>query len=259
MSVKVMSLVWSLDLPDSQKIVLLALADSANDEGVCWPSMASLTKKCSKGERTVQGVIKELVSAGHMTRVERPGKGVLYTIHPNFEPKMQGHTPAEVAPRRDCAPQGTTHTPAAAADKPSRTIIVEEANASPTARAPDDCDAVAVIWNAMAKANGLPSCSKMQGKRRKACQARLRSDGLQAIQQAIERVPKSAFLRGEAGSWAGANIDFLLKPDSVTSILEGKYDDRNRTKPNGTDRDEIQNPYVRAAIARQNRSVAAFE
>lgn len=247
MSVKVMSLVWSLDLADSQKIVLLALADCANDEGVCWPSMASLAKKCSKGERTVQGVIKDLVLAGHLTRVERPGKGVLYTLHPR----------SDCAPAKSAPPQGTAHTPAAAADKPSRTIIVEEAKASPTAREPDDCDAVAVIWNAMAKANGLPSCSKMQGKRRKACQARLRSDGLQAIQQAIERVPKSAFLRGEAGSWAGANIDFLLKPDSVTSILEGKYDDRNRSKPNGADRDQIQNPYVRAAIARQNRSAAA--
>lgn len=128
---------------------------------------------------------------------------------------------------------------------------------SQTERVSDDCEAVIESWNAMASATGLPSCSKMQGKRRKACQARLRSDGLQAIQKAIERIPKSAFLRGEAGSWAGANIDFLLKPDSVTSILEGKYDDRNRSKPNGADRDEIQNPYVRAAIARQNRSAAA--
>lgn len=114
-----MSLVWSLDLPDSQKIVLLALADCANDEGHCWPSMASLSKKCSKGERTIQGVVKELVAAGHLTRKEVPGKGCNYYVHPRSD--CAPVTPAETAPRSDCAPQGTTQTPAAAADKPSRT------------------------------------------------------------------------------------------------------------------------------------------
>ncbi len=108
MSVKVMTLVWSLDLPDSQKIVLLALADSANDEGHCWPSMASLAKKCSKGERTVQGVIRELVEAGHLTRREVMGKGCNYTVHPRRD-----CAPAETAP-----PQPLRATPAETAPHP---------------------------------------------------------------------------------------------------------------------------------------------
>jgi hypothetical protein len=96
---------------------------------------------------------------------------------------------------------------------------------SQTAR-PDDCTAVVSTWNEMATANSLPACQKLSPSRRKACQARLRDDGLAAIQQAIQRVPASAFLRGETGSWSGATIDFLLRPDTVTKILEGKYDDR---------------------------------
>lgn len=111
MSVTVMALVWKLELPDSQKIVLLALADSANDEGHCWPGMKSLTTKCSKSERTIQGVIKELVDAGHLTRREVPGKGCNYTVHPRND-----RAPADTAP-----PQGLPETPAAAAGKPSRT------------------------------------------------------------------------------------------------------------------------------------------
>lgn len=114
-----MTAVWAIDLPDSQKIVLLALADCANDEGHCWPSMATLSKKCSKGERTVQGVIKELVSAGHLTRNEVLGKGCNYYVHPRTD-----CTPAETAP-----PQRTAQTPAAAADKPSRTIIKKKIDA----------------------------------------------------------------------------------------------------------------------------------
>ena len=110
-----MSMVWQIDLPDSLKIVMLALADCANDEGHCWPSMATLAKKCSKGERTVQGVIKQLVEAGHLTRTEILGKGCKYIVHP--QPPPQRLRPADTAP-----PQGTAQTPAAAADKPSRTI-----------------------------------------------------------------------------------------------------------------------------------------
>jgi hypothetical protein len=102
MSVRVMALVWQLQLPDSQKIVLLALADSANDEGHCWPSMRSLARKCSRGERTVQGVIKQLVDAGHLTRREVPGKGCNYSVHP----------------RKDCAPAATAPTPATVAGHP---------------------------------------------------------------------------------------------------------------------------------------------
>jgi hypothetical protein len=116
MSVRVMTAVWAIDLPDSQKIVLLALADSANDEGRCWPSMKTLAAKCSKGERTVQGVIKELVEAGHLSRAEVVGKGCNYTVHPRSD-----CAPQNAHPRREqqTPPQPLRTTPAAAADKPS--------------------------------------------------------------------------------------------------------------------------------------------
>jgi hypothetical protein len=77
-----MSLVWELDLPDSEKLVLLALADCANDEGHCWPGMKTLTDKCSKSDRTIQGCIRTLCAKGHLTRRETPGKGCNYTVHP---------------------------------------------------------------------------------------------------------------------------------------------------------------------------------
>lgn len=134
MSVKVMTLAWSLDLPDSQKIVLLALADCANDEGHCWPSMASLARKCSKGERTVQGVIKQLVEAGHVTREEVRGKGCIYWVHPRRDCAPQASRPAMTAP-----PQGTAQTPAAAADKPSRTIKVLSNDKTKRALGKRDC------------------------------------------------------------------------------------------------------------------------
>lgn len=120
-----MTLVWSVHLPDSEKIVLLALADSANDEGLCWPSMATLAAKCSKSDRTVQAAIKSLVASGHMSRSEVPGKGCRYIIHPTPE---AASPPKTLRGEEASPPKGTTPTPEAASDKPSRTITSPEAS-----------------------------------------------------------------------------------------------------------------------------------
>lgn len=147
-----MSAVWAIDLPDSQKIVLLALADNANDEGVCWPSMATIAKKCSKGTRTVQGVIKQLCDGGHLTRKEVVGKGCYYTVHPRSDcPPQTSHPRKEVHP----PPQPLRTTPAAAADKPSKNHHEPSITAKAVRRVddfpcPDGVDQI--DWNAL-KAN----------------------------------------------------------------------------------------------------------
>lgn len=110
----------------------------------------------------------------------------------------------------------------------------------------DDCEIVVANWNSMASAHGLPTCAKLSPARRRACRARLRDDGLGAIQRAIQHIPKSSFLLGQSGNWSGANINFLLRPDTVTKILEGQYDDRTknlRSSVNGS-------PDRRSSLAR---------
>jgi hypothetical protein len=138
-SVRVMSLVWEINLPDSEKIVLLALADCANDEGQCWPSMATLARKCSKTDRTVQAAMKSLVTAGHVTRIEVPGRGCRYCVHPVIASEKASPPkplpPEAASPRKRFPPKGATGTPEAASDKPSRTIIPSDADASSGKRA----------------------------------------------------------------------------------------------------------------------------
>lgn len=103
-------------------------------------------------------------------------------------------------------------------------IIEEEPIGSPSdARA--QCQQVVDAFNATAKPLRLSACQKLSPSRLKSCKARIRDHGLDAILSAIHRIPDSAFLRGETGKWAGANIDFILRPDTVTKILEGKYND----------------------------------
>jgi hypothetical protein len=103
-------------------------------------------------------------------------------------------------------------------------------------QAVDRTSEVFELWLAVAVPAGLPGFRAISDKRRTACRARLKTEGFDAIQQAIEKVPKSSFLTGVTSrdGWK-ADIDFFLKPDTITKILEGKYDDRagNSTRYHG--------------------------
>jgi hypothetical protein len=81
MSIKIMTAVWDReDLSSTQKLVLLALADWANDEGLCWPSINRLAIKASLTSRAVQKTIRSLEDAGFIRREEVLGKGNRYWI-----------------------------------------------------------------------------------------------------------------------------------------------------------------------------------
>lgn len=72
MSVQAVS--WALEAPvtDSiQKFVLVALANYADEFGVCWPSQATLTTHCACSVRKVRQCLKELEAGGYIRRFER--------------------------------------------------------------------------------------------------------------------------------------------------------------------------------------------
>ncbi len=65
MSVKVMSYVW--DIPSfkgSDKLVMLCLADHADDSGLCWPSIDTIARKSGVSPTTVKSTLKKLEAAG---------------------------------------------------------------------------------------------------------------------------------------------------------------------------------------------------
>jgi hypothetical protein len=111
-----------LDLPDSQMLIMLALADWANDDGVAWPSIAKLAAKTRKSERTVQNAIKAMCDDGHMHREEIPGVGVRYYLHPRNDcTPAESAPPQNLHPRKDCTPpRNGCGDPAASAPNTSK-------------------------------------------------------------------------------------------------------------------------------------------
>jgi Helix-turn-helix domain len=60
MSIRIMTWAWASELPPTPKLVLMALADIADDHGICWPSQNTLAKKCSTAERSVRRILLQL-------------------------------------------------------------------------------------------------------------------------------------------------------------------------------------------------------
>jgi hypothetical protein len=71
MSIKAMNWAWGKVLPPVPKIILLKLADIANDSGVCWPSVRLLASSCGVSRRTVQRHLNEFVEQGLLIITER--------------------------------------------------------------------------------------------------------------------------------------------------------------------------------------------
>lgn len=84
--------------------------------------------------------------------------------------------------------------------------------------------AVVDSWN---KIEGVRNVRGIAGKRGQAIKARLADpDWRDNWQTALERVSRSSFCKGGGDQGWVADLDWFMKPDTLTKIMEGKYDDR---------------------------------
>jgi hypothetical protein len=79
MSIRLMACVWDMNDPElnnSRLLLLLALADHANDEGICYPSIPRLAQRARISERQAQRTIQWLAAAGYIEIIAKgTGRG----------------------------------------------------------------------------------------------------------------------------------------------------------------------------------------
>lgn len=99
LSIKIMTAIWeNSDREGSQLLLLLAMADHANDEGICWPAVDTLAKKVRLRKRQTQYLINELEKSGAIQRLHMGGgrgKATNYRVHspaPIREERVQSST-----------------------------------------------------------------------------------------------------------------------------------------------------------------------
>ena len=94
MSIAWMTRVWRSPAPKgADRMMLLALADNANDEGFCWPSIRTLSKKCAVSERAARRTVHRLAQSGYVAVEERPGRSTVYHLHAARLTPVAGDTP----------------------------------------------------------------------------------------------------------------------------------------------------------------------
>ncbi|WP_448144589.1 helix-turn-helix domain-containing protein [Pseudomonas silesiensis] len=233
MSTIIMSLCWPLQgMSGPQKAVLISLADNANDEGVCWPSVARISERTCLAERTVQTAIKWLGQVGLLTVRERMGRSTMYTLTPAaYAPQQEPH-PALDAPS---PPQLTTETPAAAAP---RTVIEPSSEPSPlvgdeqakkVSRAKCPTQAIVDLFNKTIPE--FPRVVMLTKDRVTKINARWNeSDVHQDLgfwAEYFAQVRSSKFLMGEVAASGGSafrcNFDWLIAPSNFVKVVEGNY------------------------------------
>ncbi|HLO74857.1 MAG TPA: helix-turn-helix domain-containing protein [Magnetospirillum sp.] len=151
MSISVMAMVWKADLPSSAKLVLLRLADFANDDGgSIFPAVSTVAVECGMGERTVQDQLRALEAKGVLClvreavcatrrpreyRIDMPTLAALPRAESKASKRRRenGTRGATAAPGADTAPGATT----APVPRDSRTSPVQQPHQSPAAAAPN--------------------------------------------------------------------------------------------------------------------------
>lgn len=99
MSNEAISWAFQQTMSPTCKLVLVALANRANDAGECWPSVGTLTDETGLSERAVQNALAALEACGAIDRRERRGTSTVFRCTMKaVEPPQQMH------PRTKCTP-----------------------------------------------------------------------------------------------------------------------------------------------------------
>ena len=201
MSIALMTAAWALDLPTGEKIVLLSLADNANDSGHCWPSMATIAKRAGMTQRGAQLIVQRLEAKGHLHRQQVIGKGCNYYVHPR----------TTFAPEAGSPPNENAFTPERRSPKSSRTVKTKKASLSKY-NAQDEFDE---FWKAYPRRTAKLAAQK-------------------AFASAIKRGADPNAMTAAARSFAESpDRDPQFTPHPATWLNQGRYDDQPQEQHNG--------------------------
>jgi len=122
---------WAFEqkLPGNVKIVLLALADNANDDGYCWPSQEVIAEKSSMTTRNLRRVLTALEERGYI-RIDERRRADGYKASNGYQlspAKLSGEVSADkISPDKKAQSQRTTVSYQEPSVEPSKTVNAGE-------------------------------------------------------------------------------------------------------------------------------------
>jgi len=234
--------------------VYATLKRYADASGQCYPSVSTLVRATGMGEKRVRRAIKTLVAREWIEISPRRGESGAITSNLYRLPEPPKSPPDKTDGVRSECPEALDKTAGYVGDKMTgspRTKRPEELDPielenqgnkkrSPSGDGPTPQDFVA-RWNAIP---GVQQCRKLTAERRKHFRARTADpDWTDHLAEALARIGASEFCRGGNDRGWRADVDWFLRPDTLTRVIEGKYDGRQR---NGSTR-PTKPPYIFSA------------
>jgi DNA-binding transcriptional regulator YhcF (GntR family) len=235
------------------KSVLLAVANYADEEGICWPSQDQLAEDTELSRHSIMRALDQLEDMGLMSRERRHRKDGSRTS--DLIMLDLSSTQLRSSQQRSTQQQPKSH---GATAEP----VIEPSIPSPSARAskPKGEEHLAFeAYNDLAAELGLPKAQALNDQRKSKIRQRLgECGGLTGWLDALGKIRGSPFLRGDNDRGWKASLDFLLQQSSFTRLMEGSYDRQARSRPSPakpTLRDgfDILDAVTDEAIRRANR------
>lgn len=242
MSTIIMSQCWPLQgMSPAQKAVLVSLADMANDDGVCWPSIAHIAMRTCLSGRSVQAAIKWLTESGALTAQERVGRSTIYIVSPsNFIADPRNNcTPANVSPPQITAepPQMPHPTPANASPTPANAAPITINNRNRTVKEPSTPAKLALpewlaveswaMWDRFRKQKGAKAWSLDAKQLSLRTLSQLRDEGhdpTAVIEQSIERGWTGLFpLKTQIATGASRHANFAKQDYHAGVAADGSF------------------------------------
>jgi helix-turn-helix protein len=263
MSVQILSRVWNhSQARQGDLLVLLAIADFADDDGKAWPSVQTLGAKSRLSERQTRYALRRLERSGELKTLRNKGPHGCHlyqiTIAENTGAKNAGgqKMPGAISDTRGAisgtlggqstAPEPSenhhknrhTYTSAAPTVCAAAHSLGREGQNSSNGYLGGQGDdggnqslAVVAAWNDTV---GLPRVRNLSSGRKRKLAERLRDPFFRDnYPEAIRRIATSAFCRGHGKNGWKADFDFLLRPDTVARAVEGAFDDRQQEVAQG--------------------------
>lgn len=227
MSVRFLNSAFDAELAPTPRFVLVALAEHADDEGRCYPSVARVAQRTGLSERSVQNSIKQLCAGGYLNINRNAGKHgtnvyQLRLTPAGAAPPQDVHPAADSPhPRRSCTP-----TPAGAAPEPS--LNRQEPSESNSAR--EIFEALAEWASPDPVRSFIAYRQKQKGKALSLTAARRQAKQLEAIFQHGGDTDDALGMAEERG-WQSVQADWYFK-------AKGKKHDNRSSKPCPSQRQE---------------------
>lgn len=220
-----------------RKLVLLKLADNANDQGECWPAVQYIAEQCEISKRSAQNHIQQLVKDGLVRIEERKAENGLNRS--NIYHLVLGGYGANPTPYgANPAPMGASAAGGRVQELHPESVSLEPViePIPPNPQEGDDADApgkpkkiqyqdVADAYNEIL-GDRLPKVQELNDKRKRQIKrllGKLHEPTLDAVKAYLETFADTAgpFYFGDNNRGWRAGFDYLLRSEVLVKTREG--------------------------------------